>query len=240
MGKVTRLAARRRLTPETRRRQLLASALVVFAERGYDGTSLAAVAHRAGVTKPVIYRHFPSKQALHAAVLEAEATALLRTLAARGRTGSTEAQVADLLLAVFEANRAHPYAWRVLVAPRSVAPAVAEAQRAFQAAATAAIAERVLAEPGFAAPPDMPHALAAEALAQAVRSAIDGLLGWWLDHPEVGEREMAAVAMDLLWSGFASGSEGRAWSRVTERAPATPPGRATGPRSLPARPPRTP
>lgn len=207
------MPVRRRLTPDARRRQLLEAALVVFAELGYDGASLEAIARQAGVTKPVVYRHFASKQALHVAVLQAEAEALLRALAARGRGDTVEDRVADAMLAVFEVNRAHPYAWRVLVATRGVDPAAAELQRAFQDAADTAVAERILDEPGFSPPAGLARVTAARALARLVRSGVDGLLGWWLEHPEVTERQMTAIAMDVLWSGLASVAAGRGWSR---------------------------
>lgn len=66
-----------RLPAAERRRQLLDVALREFASRGYNATSMNHVAETAGVTKPVLYQHFPSKRALY---LE-----LLRDLAVRLR-----------------------------------------------------------------------------------------------------------------------------------------------------------
>lgn len=53
-----------RLPAAARRRQLLDTALDVFAAAGFHGTSMAAVAEAAGVTKPVLYQHFTSKHDL--------------------------------------------------------------------------------------------------------------------------------------------------------------------------------
>ena len=53
-----------RLPAEQRRRQLLDISCQVFAERGFHATSMDDVASKAGVTKPVLYQHFPSKRAL--------------------------------------------------------------------------------------------------------------------------------------------------------------------------------
>lgn len=61
---VDRPSATRLRAPE-RRRQLLHVALDVFADRGFHGTSMDAVAEAAGVTKPVLYQHFTSKDALY-------------------------------------------------------------------------------------------------------------------------------------------------------------------------------
>lgn len=59
-----------RLPAARRRSQLLEVALPLFAERGYDGTSMAELAEAAGVTKPVLYQHFRSKRDLYVELLE--------------------------------------------------------------------------------------------------------------------------------------------------------------------------
>lgn len=70
-GRPQGLAARRRLAPETRTPQILAAALEEFAERGYAGARMAAVAARAGVAKGLIYHYFPSKAELFLATVRA-------------------------------------------------------------------------------------------------------------------------------------------------------------------------
>jgi AcrR family transcriptional regulator len=59
-----------RLPAPARRRQLLDSALDVFASRGFHGASMNDVADAAGVTKPVLYQHFASKRKLFIELLE--------------------------------------------------------------------------------------------------------------------------------------------------------------------------
>jgi AcrR family transcriptional regulator len=54
-----------RLPAAERRRQLLEVATAVYAEKGFHGASMNEVAERAGVTKPVLYQHFASKEALY-------------------------------------------------------------------------------------------------------------------------------------------------------------------------------
>ncbi|MCA9310819.1 MAG: helix-turn-helix transcriptional regulator, partial [Phycisphaerales bacterium] len=51
-----------RLPAAKRREQLLDTAVVLFAERGYGGATTAELARAAGVTEPIIYRHFKSKR----------------------------------------------------------------------------------------------------------------------------------------------------------------------------------
>src|SRR3954471_11314418 len=55
-----------------RRTQLLSTALDVFSQQGFSGTTTKEIAAAAGVTEAIIFRHFPSKQALYQAVLESE------------------------------------------------------------------------------------------------------------------------------------------------------------------------
>jgi AcrR family transcriptional regulator len=59
-----------RLPAAERRRQLLDTAIRVFAETGFHETTMAQIAEGAGVTKPVLYQHFASKRDLYLAVLD--------------------------------------------------------------------------------------------------------------------------------------------------------------------------
>ncbi len=65
------------LGPERRRPEVLDAALGLFLEHGYDGTSMQAVAERAGVTKPVVYACFPGKDELFRALLAREEERIL-------------------------------------------------------------------------------------------------------------------------------------------------------------------
>jgi TetR/AcrR family transcriptional regulator len=61
-----------RMSASDRRAQLLNVALNLFSEKGFDGVTTKEIASAAGVTEAVIFRHFPTKQALYQGVLEAE------------------------------------------------------------------------------------------------------------------------------------------------------------------------
>ena len=65
------------LGPERRRPEVLDAALELFLEHGYDGTSMQAIAGRAGVTKPVVYACFPGKDELFRALLAREEERIL-------------------------------------------------------------------------------------------------------------------------------------------------------------------
>src|SRR6185295_2177520 len=58
-----------RLKAPQRREQLISVATKLFAERGYEATTTAAIAEAAGVTEPILYRHFQNKQDLFVAIV---------------------------------------------------------------------------------------------------------------------------------------------------------------------------
>lgn len=69
-----------RLPREERRAQLLIAAREVFVAQGYHEAGMDAIAERAGVSKPVLYQHFPGKLELYLALLDEGIAALLETL----------------------------------------------------------------------------------------------------------------------------------------------------------------
>src|SRR5262245_21788657 len=108
---------RKRLTPEARREVIEAAATEVFAERGYHGAAVGEIAKRSGISIPVLYDHFASKQQLHRHLLErhfAELRAIwLEHLAG---DGPAERRIAATVEAWFGYVESSPYAWRMLFA----------------------------------------------------------------------------------------------------------------------------
>src|SRR2546423_6817650 len=92
-----------RLPADQRRLQLLEVAQDRFAEQGFHATSMDEIAESAGVTKPVLYQHFPSKRALYVELLESTGAELLTTLAdGTGRPGTAREPLREGLWAYFE------------------------------------------------------------------------------------------------------------------------------------------
>lgn len=123
MAAATRSAGRERtraahLGPERRRPLVLDAALELFLERGYEGTSMEAVAKAAGVTKPVVYDCFPSKEELFQALLRREEERVLGQIAAAlpgdPGEGDPERVLIDGFTAFLEAVAASPEAYRVI------------------------------------------------------------------------------------------------------------------------------
>lgn len=65
------------MTGKERRQQLLDVAKALFAEKGYEAASVEEIAHRAGVSKPVVYEHFGGKEGIYAVVVDREMHSLL-------------------------------------------------------------------------------------------------------------------------------------------------------------------
>jgi AcrR family transcriptional regulator len=61
-----------RMSAQERREQLVGVGRAVFAERGYEASSVEEIAERAGVSKPVVYQHFGGKEGLYAVVVDRE------------------------------------------------------------------------------------------------------------------------------------------------------------------------
>jgi AcrR family transcriptional regulator len=92
-----------RLPADERRQQLLAVSCELFARTGFHDTSMDDIAEAAGVTKPVLYQHFPSKRALYGELLEDTGRRLLDRLAdATGRATSGRERVEAGFRAYFQ------------------------------------------------------------------------------------------------------------------------------------------
>src|SRR5436190_14693315 len=106
---------KRRIPAEARRALLFHAALREFSSHGYEGASLGRIAADAGVTRTVLYDHFPSKRALFVALLESKRRELLSHLHA---ALSTESSGGERIRAVFDAFLAfaerEPQTWRLL------------------------------------------------------------------------------------------------------------------------------
>src|ERR1700754_3556729 len=66
-----------RLAHSARRKQLLAAAQQVFVAQGYHAAAMDEIAERAGVSKPVLYQHFPGKLELYLALLDTHCDAII-------------------------------------------------------------------------------------------------------------------------------------------------------------------
>jgi AcrR family transcriptional regulator len=110
------------MTGEARREHLLDVAKALVAEHGFHGVSVEAVARGAGITRPIVYRHFEDLAALLDALVERETLRALLQL-----RDVLPADVSDLISAFdgyLSAVRSDPVTWRLVLVPPEGAPAL--------------------------------------------------------------------------------------------------------------------
>jgi AcrR family transcriptional regulator len=189
---------RRRLPKAKRRRVIEEAASRLFAEHGYAETRLEDIAAAAGVTKQLLYQHFPSKKALHLALLARHRDEILgrltESMSTPGPLAERLPRVLDDWFAYVEEN---PYASALLFRDTTGDPEVQAFYRENHAAARAANVALLRAEPELRIPDDR-----LEPLAELMRSATTGLAVWWGEHPEVPRATIVAVTADLLVRGL--------------------------------------
>lgn len=108
------MASRKKLTGAARRAQLVEVARTVFAERGYEATTVEQIAEHAKISKPIIYEHFGGKEGLYAVVVDREMEYVSRVIAEALSTGSPRAKAEQSALAFLEWVRDNPDGFAVL------------------------------------------------------------------------------------------------------------------------------
>jgi AcrR family transcriptional regulator len=187
-----------RLPSHERRRLIVEAASRLFATRGYASTSLDEVAAEAGVTKPIVYRHFSSKKDLHLSLLAQHRDELLATLAEAMRApGPLSERVPKAAEAWFGYVEAHPYAGAMLFRDTTGDAYVRRFYDEMQATARAAVAALIEAEPGFDVPAEL-----VEPMAELTRAALAGLAIWWTANPSLSREAVVRVAVDGVWLGL--------------------------------------
>lgn len=153
---------RQRMTAAERREQLLDVTRDLVVEQGFGAVSMEAVARRAGITRPVVYGHFPELGVLLDAMLERESSRALSQLAEvlpqpDAASGSLRERLADAMEAYLLAVQASPVTWRLALMPPDGAPELLRARiEEGRAAVVAVLAEvvRAASADGSLASPD--------------------------------------------------------------------------------------
>jgi AcrR family transcriptional regulator len=182
-----------RVPREVRERQIVELAEQLFSERGYQGASMDELARRAGVTKPVVYELFGSKDGLFRTCLERSAERLAKVVAEAVRAESEpEARVRAGGLAFLRFAADNRVAWELMMEGRFSDAAVEVRRR------QAALVHELLLEK---APAEVdPREL--ELAAHAVNSAYEGVAHWMWEHPDVPLERLADWTVELLLPGL--------------------------------------
>jgi AcrR family transcriptional regulator len=195
---------RKRLSAEDRRAAILDAALEVFSKRGYNGASIDEIAQAAGISKALIYEHFPSKKELHVSLLERHTQEIFVRLSQTADTDEPgEVRLRNGVEAFFEWVETHPEAFRLLFRDTFEFD-VAEVLNRLQSQATGAIAALMAIEPAERRPGERQAdwGLALEAMAQQLSGGAQSLAIWWQGHPEIERDWLVDRVMDYAWIGL--------------------------------------
>jgi AcrR family transcriptional regulator len=214
---------RRRLTAEARRHAILDAAQDVFAVRGYHGSSIDEIAQAAGISKALIYEHFPSKKDLHVSLLDMHVQELFERLAANAGTddpGEVRLRAGiDAFLGWVEERRG---AFRMLFRD-AVEPEVADVLRRIQEQATAAVAALMASEPATVVSDRENRERGIRMMASQLTGAMQALALWWEENPDVSRSALVDVAMDFCWLGLERVRDGERIHGATPTPPLRPP-----------------
>lgn len=215
MGSLTSAAVtptRRRLPRPQREAQILEVATRTFGERGYERTSMAEIAAQVGVTKPILYSHFGSKEGLFlACALRAWTNMGVAIYTAATRPGPPDLRLWRGIVAYFDFVDEHREVWRILYPQASrgeqrFAPQLREVQLGsirMMAELFTTAADEEQTEPALA---EM-----AEPLAWGFVGAATAIALRWLQHPDESKELQATRLMNFAWKGFGALLEGNAW-----------------------------
>jgi AcrR family transcriptional regulator len=188
------------MTARARREQLLEVGRTLFAEKGFEGTSVEEIASRADVSKPVVYEHFGGKEGMYAVIVDREVQALLGALsgalAERGHPKQLVERAALALLGYIEDS---PDGFRILVRDSPVA----QASGTFSSLIgdVAAQVEGLLA-----------HQFERRGLDPAIAPIYSQMLvgqvaltgQHWAEVREPSKNEVAAHLVNLAWNGLSN------------------------------------
>jgi AcrR family transcriptional regulator len=200
-----------RLSRSARRRQLLEAAQQVFVAGGYHATAMDDIAERAGVSKPVLYRHFPSKLDLYLALLDSHVESLEQQVrSALGSTRDNAERVNRCIAAYFDFVSDPGGAFRlVFESDLRAEPAVRDRVERSLRLSVQALTDTIAADTGL--PP-----AEAELLSCGLAGMAEVSARYWLASPDQVSQERAVQLLaELAWRGISG------YPRVGERAQMT-------------------
>jgi AcrR family transcriptional regulator len=190
---VTKATQRQRLPVTERRELVLDGAGRLFGERGYEGTRLDQIAAAAGVTKPIVYRHFDSKRDLYLALLDRHREDLPGFVATMPAEGTTEERLRPVLDGWLDYVEAHSYAWKMLFRDTGGGPEITARRGEVHAEARAVLVDLIRS---LADKPVPRRQL--EPLAELMSMGMAGLVLWWIESATVSR----AAVLDALTTAW--------------------------------------
>ncbi|WP_219107153.1 TetR/AcrR family transcriptional regulator [Austwickia sp. TVS 96-490-7B] len=186
------------MTGKQRREQLLGIGRTLFAQKGFEGTTVEEIAAQARVSKPVVYEHFGGKEGLYAVVVDREMEVLLGLITkALTSAGSPYALVERAALALLDYIESSSDGFRILVrdspmgqSTGSFATLISDITRQVEYLLVEEFRQRGL------------DPLTAPMYAQMLVGMVALCGQWWLDSPRRPKEEVAAHVVNLAWNGL--------------------------------------
>ena len=188
---------RARMTGSERRQQLIEIAKSLFAERGYDGTSIEEIAQRANVSKPVVYEHFGGKEGLYAVVVDREMSALLDGITSSLTNNRSRVRVERVALALLTYVEEHTDGFRILIrdSPATITAGTYATLLNDAVNQVSSILAGDFSRRGL--DPEL-----APLYAQALVGSVSMTAQWWLDVRQPKKEVVAAHVVNVVWNGL--------------------------------------
>src|SRR5437870_1429168 len=184
----SRSTSRRRMPRAQREDEMLEAAGQAFAIHGFHEASMDAIAEAAGISKPMLYNYFGSKQGLYVAYVERSGRALMTSMReADSRSAPAAQRLQAGILAFLTYAEEHSAGWTILHRESL-------AQGGPLAAELSDLRERVARM--------LTALFNDEAFAHAFAGAGESLASWWLAHPGQPKEQIANVLMDIAQSAL--------------------------------------
>ena len=189
-----------RLPRSARRKQLLAAAQQIFVAQGYHAAAMDEIAERAGVSKPVLYQHFPGKLELYLALLDTHCDAIIAKVRdAMQATPDNKERVKGAVRAYFDFVDHESEAFRlVFESDLRNDPAVRERVERVEQGCIAAVTDTIISDTGVST--DQAELLASGLVGAAGQSA----QFWLANGRRTPKPEAEALVAALIWRGIAS------------------------------------
>lgn len=187
-------ATRKRLSERERRKVILDAATQVVAERGAEAASISEIAERAGITRPIVYDHFPTKQDIILTLIEHHHATLMSALAQVATSGRLDRRTfRQIIVAYLHQVDLDPGGWRILCLEPSRDPEIAAVQRRTAREVNEVVA--AMLDPGT----PLPLRLMA---VEGARAAVNALADVRQQDRSISVDEVADAAVALLWDGL--------------------------------------
>ncbi|WP_184676349.1 TetR/AcrR family transcriptional regulator [Saccharothrix violaceirubra] len=185
------------MTGKERREQLLDVARALFAEKGFEVTSVEEIAHRAGVSKPVVYEHFGGKEGIYAVVVDREMQYLMDHIVNALSGGHPRELLEQAACALLDYIEGSTDGFRILVRDSPVASSTGTFSSLLNdiASQVESILGLHFSRQGYD-----------RKLAALYSQALVGMVAltgqWWLEVRRPKKDEVAAHLVNLAWKGL--------------------------------------